>query len=105
MWVATAIVYQPIKGYLLPKPPGSVHTKSGATTHAHTNRDTYLWRGDFNVDNDGGQGGFGQLGGVVDGVCIQHHQLQRLGQLKDPLDLTLDFSCKEHASELSHVVK
>lgn len=52
----------------------------------------YLWRGDFNVNDDGGQGGFEELGRVVDGVGVQHHQLQGAGQLEDPLDLTLHLS-------------
>lgn len=52
----------------------------------------YLWRGDLNMDDDGGQGGLEELGWVVDGVGVQHHQLQGAGQLKDPLDLTLHFS-------------
>lgn len=49
----------------------------------------YLWRGHFDVDDDGSQGGLEELGRVVDGVGVQHHQLQGAGQLKDPLDLTL----------------
>lgn len=44
------------------------------------------------MDDDGGQGGFEELGWVVDGVSIQHHQLQGAGQLKDPLNLTLNLS-------------
>lgn len=54
----------------------------------------HLWGRNFDIDNDGSQRGFGQLGWVVDGVCIQHYQLQGLGQFKDPLNLALDFSCK-----------
>lgn len=53
----------------------------------------YLRRGNLNVDDDGRQRGFGQLRGVVDGVCVQDHQLQGLGQLKDPLDLALNLRC------------
>lgn len=52
----------------------------------------YLWRGDFNVNDDGGQRGLEELGWVVDGVGVQHHQLQGAGQLKDPLNLTLHLS-------------
>lgn len=33
---------------------------------------------------------------MVDGVSIQHHQLQRPGQLKDPLYFTLDFRYEEN---------
>lgn len=32
---------------------------------------------------------------MIDGVCIQDDQLKRLGQLKDPLYLTLDLSCQQ----------
>lgn len=59
----------------------------------------YLWRGNFNVDDDGRQGGFGQLRGVVDGVGVQDHQLQGFGQLEDPLDLALDLGCTDDAGE------
>lgn len=52
----------------------------------------YLWWGDFNMDDDGGQGGLEKLRRVVDGVGIQNHQLQRAGQLKDPFNLTLHLS-------------
>lgn len=52
----------------------------------------YLGGGDFDVDNDRSQGGFEELCWMVDGVCIQNDQLKRLGQLKDPLDLTLNLS-------------
>lgn len=45
------------------------------------------------MDDDGGQGGLEQLGGVVDGVCVQDDQLQRARQLEDPLDLALDLGC------------
>lgn len=44
------------------------------------------------MNNDGGQGGLEELGWVVDGVSVQHHQLQGAGQLKDPLNLTLHLS-------------
>lgn len=50
----------------------------------------YFGGGDFDVDDDGSQGCFEQLCWVVDGICIQDDQLKGLGQLKDPLDLTLD---------------
>lgn len=53
----------------------------------------YLGRGDFNVDNDGSEGGFGELCGMVDGVCVQDHELQGFGELKYPLNLTLDLRC------------
>lgn len=49
----------------------------------------YLRRGDFHVNDDGGQRGLEELRRVVDGVGVQHHQLQGAGQLEDPLDLTL----------------
>lgn len=49
----------------------------------------HLGGGHLDVDDDGCQGGLGQLGRVVDGVSVQHHQLQGLGQLKDAFDLTL----------------
>lgn len=52
----------------------------------------YLGRGDFNMNDDGGQRGLEELGRVVDGVGVQHHQLQGAGQLKDPLNLTLHLS-------------
>lgn len=42
--------------------------------------------------DDGSQGGLEELGRVVDGVGVQHHQLQGASQLKDPLDLTLHLS-------------
>lgn len=52
----------------------------------------YLGGGHFDVHYDGGKGGLEELPRVVDGVGIQHHQLQRAGQLEDPLDLTLHLS-------------
>lgn len=52
----------------------------------------HLRRGDLHVDDDGGEGGLPQLGGVIDGVRVQDHQLQRPGQLENPLNLTLDLS-------------
>lgn len=55
----------------------------------------YLWRGDFDVDDDGCEGGFGELRGVVDGVRVQNHQLQGFGEFEYPLDLTLDLRCTE----------
>lgn len=55
---------------------------------------THLRGGDFDVDDDGGQGRLGQLGWVVDGVGIQGHQLQRPGQLEDALGLALDLGCR-----------
>lgn len=30
---------------------------------------------------------------MVDGVCVQNHQLKGLGEFKYPLDLTLDLRC------------
>lgn len=57
---------------------------------------THLRRGDLHVDNDGGEGGLPQLWGVVDGVRVQDHQLERPGQLENPLNLTLDLSWKEN---------
>jgi len=44
------------------------------------------------VDYYGGQGGLEELRRVVDGVSVQHHQLQGSGQLEDPLDFTLHLS-------------
>lgn len=55
----------------------------------------YFRRGDFDIDNDGSKRGFEELCWVIDGVCIQDDQLERLGQLKDPFYLTLDLSCEE----------
>lgn len=52
----------------------------------------HLRRGDLHVDDDGGEGSLPQLWGVVDGVRVQNHQLERPGQLENPLNLTLDFS-------------
>lgn len=49
----------------------------------------------FNIDDDGSQRCFEELGWMVDGICIQDDQLKRLCQLKDPLYLTLDFSWEE----------
>ena len=45
---------------------------------------------DLKIDKDGVEGGLEQLAGVVDGVTVEHHELQRLRQLEDPLDLVLD---------------
>lgn len=53
----------------------------------------YFRRGDFDIDDDGRQRRFEELCWVIDGVCIQDNQLKWLGQLKDPLYFTLDFSC------------
>lgn len=55
----------------------------------------YFRWGDFDVDNDGSQRGFEELCWVIDGVCIQDDQLEGLGQLKDPLYLTLDLRCQQ----------
>lgn len=52
----------------------------------------YLWRRHFDVDDDGSQRGLEELCWMVDGVCIQYDQLKGLGQLKDPLYLTLNLS-------------
>ena len=46
--------------------------------------------GDLQVDHDGGEGGLGELAGVVDGVAVHHDQLHRAAQLEDALDLGLD---------------
>lgn len=53
---------------------------------------THLGGGDLDVDDDGSEGGLAQLRRVVDGVSVQNHQLQRAGQFKNPLNLTLDLS-------------
>ena len=58
----------------------------------------YFRRGHFDVDDDGSQRRLEKLRWVVDGVCIQDDQLKGLGQLKDPLYLTLDLGC-EHTKE------
>ena len=55
----------------------------------------YFRRGDFDVDDDGSQRSFEELCRVVDGVGVQDDQLKRLGQLEDPLDLTLNLSCQQ----------
>lgn len=55
----------------------------------------YFRRGDFDVDDDGSQRSFEELCRVVDGVCVQDDQLKGLGQLKDPLYLTLDLGCQQ----------
>lgn len=55
----------------------------------------YFRRGNFDVDDDGSQRSFEELCRVVDSVCVQDDQLKRLGQLKDPLYLTLDLSCEQ----------
>lgn len=55
----------------------------------------HLGRGDFDVDDDGSQRSLEELGRVVDGVCVQDDQLKRLGQLKDPLNLTLNLGCQQ----------
>lgn len=52
----------------------------------------YLRRGDLDVDDDGSQRRFEELCRMVDGVCIQDDQLKGLGQLEDPLYLTLNLS-------------
>lgn len=44
------------------------------------------------MDDDGGQRGLEELRRVVDGVGVQHHQLQGASQLEDPLDLALHLS-------------
>lgn len=56
---------------------------------------THLWGGDLDVDDDGSEGGLSQLRRVVDGVSVQNHQLQRAGQFKNPLNLTLDLSWRK----------
>lgn len=52
----------------------------------------YLWWGYFDIDDDGSQRGLCQLGGVVDGVCVQSDQLQGARQLKDAFNFTLHLS-------------
>lgn len=59
----------------------------------------YLRRGDFDVNDDGSQRSFKELCWMVDGVCIQDDQLERLSQLKDPLYLTLNLSCQQNQRE------
>lgn len=56
----------------------------------------YLWWGYFDIDDDGSQRGLCQLGGVVDGVCIQSDQLEGARQLKDALNFTLHLSWKKY---------
>lgn len=50
------------------------------------------------MDDDGGQRGLEELGWMVDGVGVQHHQLQGAGQLEDPFNLTLDLGCRDETS-------
>lgn len=45
--------------------------------------------GDFEVDHNWGEGGLGELAGVVHGVTIQHNQLHRARKFKNPLYLGL----------------
>ena len=45
---------------------------------------------DLKIDKDGVERGLEQLAGVVDGVAVEHHELQGLRQLEDSLDLVLD---------------
>lgn len=61
---------------------------------------SYLRRGNFDVDDDGREGGFGELCWVVDGVRVQNHQLQSFGEFKYPLDLTLNLRCADITFEL-----
>lgn len=56
---------------------------------------TNLWRGNFHVHNDGSEGSFSELCGVVDGVSVQNHQLQGFGELKYSLNLTLNLRCTD----------
>ena len=48
-----------------------------------------LGAGDLEVDHNGGQGGLGQLAGVVHRVAVQHYQLHGSGELEDSLNLSL----------------
>lgn len=75
--------------------------KTGRTVSVHStpaslsfrlNMAFYLWWRHFDVDDDGSQRGLEELCWMVDGVCIQYDQLKGLGQLKDPLYLTLNLS-------------
>lgn len=52
------------------------------------------------MDDDWRQGGLDELGGVVDGVRVQHHQLQGPRQLEDPLDFALYFGWGRKAEQL-----
>lgn len=61
----------------------------------------YLRRGNLHVDDDGREGGFGELRGMVDGVRVQNHQLQGFGELKYPLNLTLNLRCKTRCIRVS----
>ncbi len=56
---------------------------------------THLLGRYFEIDNDWSERGFGELGGMVDGVAVEHDQLQRSRQLEDPLDLGLNLSCRK----------
>lgn len=60
----------------------------------------YLWWGNFNVDNDGCEGGFGELCRMVDGIRVQNHQLQGFGELKYPLNLTLNLRCADKTERI-----
>lgn len=74
--------------------PGNSEVSSSPTP-AHRGVQLYLRRGNLDVDDDGRQGGFGQLCRVIDGVGVQDHQLQGFGQLKYPLDLALNLGCTD----------
>lgn len=66
-------------------------TQDGEVVHGRGDH-RYLRGGHLHVHDDGCQRGFGELGGMVDGVRVQDHQLQGFGQFEYPLDLTLDLS-------------
>lgn len=65
---------------------------------------THLGGGDLDVDDDGSEGGLAQLRRVVDGVSVQNHQLQRAGQFKNPLNLTLDLSWRRQQQIIAKII-
>ena len=65
-----------------------------------SSRPTNLGGRNLQVHKDRVEGGLEQLGGVVDGVAVEHDQLEGLGQLEDPLDLVLHLD-KVGAPEIS----
>lgn len=64
-----------------------------------------LGRGDLDIDENWSQGGLAELKRMVYRVCIQNHQLQATGQLKDPLNLALDLSYRHTEMLLAIMLK